>query len=63
MCVLNVGTSARTAIERITFDHVHGDTPAARLRGDSDTNNAPRSRVIERRCARYPASSWPATAE
>lgn len=50
--MLNAGTPARTAIERTTFDHVHGEIPAARLRGDSDTNNAPRDVVTVRRCAR-----------
>ena len=35
--VLDAGTPARTAIDRTTFDHVHGDTPAPRFRGDSDT--------------------------
>ena len=61
--MLNAGTPARSAIDRTTFDQVHGDTPAARLRGDSETNNAPRADVIARRCARYPANNRPATAE
>ena len=49
--MLNAGTPARSAIDRTTFDDVHGDTPAARSRGDSKTNNAPRAEVIARRCA------------
>ena len=40
--MLNAAAPGRTAIERTTFDYVHGERPTPRLGGDSDRNSAGR---------------------
>src|SRR5438477_216430 len=61
--IRNCGPSARSAMRRMTLDHVRNVIGLARLRCDSDKNSAPRAILRVRRCTRYACNNTAVAAE